>query len=366
MAASFLKVGYNFTSDLLEYIIDTRRTSTGNIISEVYGSRSESSALSARPKFRIPNVSRNDFRKHVQKLHDAGISFDYTLNTSSLGAKQNIAECEREIKEYIRFLIDSGVGTITVTLPIMASFVRDISFSVKLELSTIAGIETVTQAKIWKDEFDINKICCNLSKNRDFAFLRALSNYCHGENIELILIANEFCGNGVYNTNSRSHSATSCIFRDHCYLLHSLDYEKADILPNDYPMGYCIGSRSDAAVWLKMNFIRPEDLPVYNSIGISHFKITGRTGTTPFIKKVTNAYIQGTYSGNLLELWKHLETISCQSDSTFIPIHVIPNDQLNGFIDYWANSANHNCANEVCGITCRYCDDYYERICSSI
>lgn len=294
-------------------------------------------------------------------MHDAGVSFDYALNTSNLGTKQNIASREKEIKEYIRFLLDSGVDTITVTLPIMASFVRDVSCTVNLELSTIAGIETVTQAKIWRDVFGINKICCNLSKNRDFAFLRALSNYCCGQNIELVLIANEFCGNGVYDSSSHSYSATSCILRDHCYSLHSLDYERADTLPGDYPMGYCIDSRSDAAIWLKMNFIRPEDLPVYNNIGVSHFKITGRTGTTAFIKKVTDAYIQGIYDGNLLDLWKHLETISEQLDSTFIPVHTIPNGQLDGFIDYWAKSTNHNCANEVCGITCRYCDDYYKQ-----
>lgn len=361
MAGSFLKVGYNFTSDLLEYIINSRRTSTGNVISEVYGSRSESSALSARPKFRIPDVNRSDFRNHIQKLWDAGVSFDYTLNTSSLGTKQDIIEHEQKIKEYIRFLLDCGVSTITVTLPIMASFVRDVSCSVNLELSTIAGIETVTQVKIWKDEFDINKICCNLSKNRDFPFLRALSGYCYEQNIELILIANEFCGNGVYNASTRSYSATGCIFRDHCYALHSLDYSKTDILPNDYPMGYCIGSRSDASIWLKMNFIRPEDLPIYNKIGVSHFKLTGRTGTTTFIRRVANAYIQGMYDGNLLDLWKHLETISDESDGIFTPTHIIPNSCLNGFINYWANSTNHNCANELCGITCKYCDNYYEQ-----
>ncbi len=359
MAKSFLKVGYNFTFDLLEYLISSKQISSGNLISEVYGSRAESSDLTARPKFRIPNVSRSDFRKHIQKLHDAGIAFDYTLNASNVGTKKDIIDHEREIKEYIRFLVDCGVDTITVTLPIMAAFVRDISDTINLELSTIAGIETVTQVKIWRDMFSINKMCCNLSKNRDFPFLRSLSDYCCKQNIELILIVNEFCGNGVYNESAGSYSATSCIFRDHCYLLHSLGYDSTDVLPDDYPMGCCTNSRNDMSIWLKMNFIRPEDLPIYNNIGISHFKITGRTGTTEFIKKVTNAYIRGAYDGNLLDLWKHIETIPMESDSTFTPLYIIPNNKLDGFINHWANLTYYNCANEVCGVTCRYCDDYY-------
>jgi len=360
MVANLFKVGYNFTSELHDYIINNREFPNGNTISEVYGSRAESSLLSARPKFRIPEVSRDDFKAHVQNLRNAGISFDYTLNTSSLGSKQDIIKQEYKIKEYIRFLLDCGVGTITVTLPIMAYFVRETSDKVNLELSTIARIETVTQVKIWKDNFGINKICGNLSKNRDFLFLGNLSRYCLDNGIELSLIANEFCGNGVRIEEANNYSATSCIFRDHCYLLHSLDYSEADRIAGNYPMGYCISSRRDVSVWLKMNFIRPEDLGVYNRIGINHFKITGRTGTTTFIKRVTNAYLSGSYDGNLLELWKHLETISGESDSTFTSPHIIPNSALNNFIDFWASNMTHVCANEICGITCDYCDQFYK------
>jgi hypothetical protein len=197
-------------------------------------------------------------------------------------------------------------------------------------------------------------------QNRDFPFLRCLSSYCQDNGIELVLMANEFCGNGVRLAEADGYSASNCIFRDHCYQLHSLDYDKNDKLESDYPMGYCVSSRNDASVWLKMNFIRPEDMSVYNDIGIYHFKITGRTGSAAFIKKVANAYLRGGYSGNLLDLWKHLETIDADDDDSYSPRYNIPNSTLNGFIDFWTKENAVICANEICGVTCRYCDCYYK------
>lgn len=75
-------------------------------------------------------------------------------------------------------------------------------------------------------------------------------------------------------------------------------------------MSRCIQSRFKATDGIKMNFIRPEDLKLYNTIGINHFKITGRTGSTDYILKVARAYADGYLDGNVLELWKHLETIT--------------------------------------------------------
>lgn len=88
-------------------------------------------------------------------------------------------------------------------------------------------------------------------------------------------------------------------------------------------MGRCIQSRARAADWLKMNFIRPEDLKLYNTIGINHFKITGRTGSTNYILKVAEAYADGYFNGNILELWKHLETITGEKIITVICLIII-------------------------------------------
>lgn len=362
---NLLKVGCNFTYDLIDGIKHLNQLYEDNRVNELYGSRAESAYLSARPKFRLPRISEDEFVKYISEVHNAGLSFNYTLNSSCIGSKGEIISLEDDIKKYISFLIYAGVDTITVTLPYMAGIVRTVSPDVGIEVSTIAHIDSVTQVKIWKEKYNITKICCSLNKNRDIEFLESCSEYCRHNDITLTLMVNEFCGNGIERNNTAS--ATGCIFRDHCYQLHSIGYEKDEHLCNDYPMGECIGSRNKSIVWLKSNFIRPEDQCLYNKIGINHFKVTGRTGSTSYLLKVIKAYLSESYNGNLLDLWKHLETIENSRDTDYVyrSQYYLDNKKLEGFLQFWFENRHHVCANEVCGETCIYCDDFLKRMVST-
>lgn len=119
-----LKIGSNFDYQLIDKIREINNKHTESIIDEVYGSRRESAKLTARPAFRLPDIDRRTFCKYARQLKNAGISFNYTLNTSYLGSKEEIQKNESSILEYIKFLSDSCVDIITVTLPLMAEYIR--------------------------------------------------------------------------------------------------------------------------------------------------------------------------------------------------------------------------------------------------
>lgn len=353
-----LKIGCNFDYLLIDKVREINDKHTGGIIDEMYGSRRESSKLTARPAFRLPDIDRKTFCEYVKYLKNAGISFNYTLNSSYLGSKEEIQKNESIILEYISFLSCSGVDIITVTLPLMAEYIRSVDKKIGIEISTIAHIDTVTQVAIWKERYGISKVCGNLYKNREIKFLRNLATYCNGNDIALTVIVNEFCGNGLEERSG----VTNCIYRDHCYSLHSIGYNQDDRIYCDYPMGRCIQSRTNTTDWLKTHFIRPEDLKLYNTIGINHFKITGRTGSTNYILKVAEAYADEYFDGNLLELWKHLETIgSVKDDSTYVPNRYIDNRKLETFLNFWFENEQHICANEECGVSCTYCESFYDK-----
>lgn len=67
-----------------------------------------------------------------------------------LGNKEQIIKREEEIQEYISFLIEAGVKTITVSLPYMAEIIRRVSDKIGIEVSTIAHLDSLTQIKIWQ------------------------------------------------------------------------------------------------------------------------------------------------------------------------------------------------------------------------
>jgi hypothetical protein len=120
---NYFKVGCNFTYELIEYLANANRMYPTARVAEVYGSRAESSYLSARPKFRIPDLSKKEFEIYVKKLNDIETKYNYTLNANSIGSKKYISDHESDIKVYIRFLCDCNVDTITVSLPLMAEYI---------------------------------------------------------------------------------------------------------------------------------------------------------------------------------------------------------------------------------------------------
>lgn len=120
----------------------------------------------------------------------------------------------------------AGVKNFIIALPYMAEIIREISRDVSIEVSTIAQIDNVSNAKIWYERYGINKICVGIEKNRDILFLQNLAQYCQKTAITPSLLANEFCGNG----SSLTSCTTGCIFRSHCYQLHSIGYSEKDLL----------------------------------------------------------------------------------------------------------------------------------------
>jgi collagenase-like PrtC family protease len=352
-------LGCNFDERLLDGVDALNRESSVCRITDFYGAAREHAWLSARPAYRIPDIALPQIRRFIADAHDAGVRFNYLLNTIYPGTKRDLSRRAGEIRDIVRWLIDSGVNCITVATPLIAGLVREVSPTVELEVSTIAHVDTITQIKIWHDHYGVTRVCGNLLKNRSVTCLRRAADYCTRNGIRYELLANEFCGVG---TIGPGHSTTHCIYRDSCYLCHAgNETREDDALMDRYPMARCMESRKGARAWLKTHFIRPEDLRQYATLGISRFKLTGRTGTTPFILVVAEAYMKQRWDGNLLALWKPLQTVAtgASEQECELPAY-IDNRQLDGFVDWWFMHPEQECANEICGETCRHCDDYAE------
>ena len=357
----YYKVGCNFDLNLIDGLKELNKISSVAKVNEVYGSDKEHSFLTARPAFRLPDISMKYLSEYIKKCNDSDINFNYTINSMYPGSKSFLSTKREEITDFIKFLKDIGVKTLTVTNPLLAVLVREVSSEIVLEVSTIAHLDTVTQIKAWKEKFDIKKVCCNLLKNRSIRFLQSASSYCINNKIDINLMVNEFCTIG--SSNIDNIYSTHCIYRDSHYLCHSENIDKADErLFDSYPVSFCIRSRTRPISWLQSLFIRPEDIKHYYKIGINHFKITGRTGRTDFILKITEAYLNQSWEGNLLALWKPLETIlTDKKELDFDYPCFLDNKKLNGFIEYWFNNIEHDCSVEICGETCSYCIDYYNK-----
>ncbi|MDO8489460.1 MAG: hypothetical protein Q7S42_05060, partial [Candidatus Omnitrophota bacterium] len=139
--------------------------------------------------------------------------------------------------------------------------------------------------------------------------------------------------------------------------------------------------------FIRAGWIRPEDISYYKDIGIDSIKLVDRTRDMDTILLIANAYTQGHYDGNLMDLFPNLS-----SSKTFLNkdrlgrlirsvkyffrpslvnifrlkklarldsvLHVyIDNRSLDGFL---AQFLKENCRDKSCG-TCSYCREVAEK-----
>jgi len=355
-----LKLGCNFDFELIDRVYELNSTYVNAQIKELYGSDRDHAILSARPNYRLPDVSLGEMEKFISKCHKIGVSFNYTMNTPYPGSKQWISREAEGIYKFIGELENIGTETLTVANPLLAQLIREKSSTIGIEVSAVANISSVTEIKAWDDHYNISKVCTSLYKNRSFKFLETAAKLCSDSGIKITLLANEFCSTG----GVKDSYSTSCIFRQSCYLCHSANRSKTDdLLLKGYPMSQCMVSRSHDSSWLKCQFIRPEDLSYYSELGITQFKITGRTGSTDYISFIASVYMREEWQGNLLMLWKPLQTIrSGSNELSHQHPAFIDNTKLSNFLGFWKNNKSHECSNELCGKTCKYCDDYFKKM----
>ena len=350
------RIGCDFKEDILDLIIGVNSNAKHGRITEVFGSIASHSCYRARPSYRLPQVDEDYLRQYTKKLHNIGVDLNYTLNTSTLGNYKDTCNTYREISTVVERMVDYGIEKFTVTLPVVAQAIREVSQDIQITVSTIAEISSISQIIAWNEQFNVAGFCLDIAATRDISLIRAIASYAKENNICVIMIVNELCGTGI------SCGTSKCINRRHCYDLHSLDYDPDDLRRfNGYPFKSCIMSRNTALTWLKLPFIRPEDLKLYNSIGVNTFKITGRV--TASFGKIVEAYCNEYYDGNIFDLCRPAQTILSDGMIYKDSLPTIDNRLLDGFATYWFDNPGHRCANQICGQTCNYCDSFYDRIC---
>jgi collagenase-like PrtC family protease len=333
----------------------------GTSIGSLYWSTTFNPIGSARPIERLPKIEREEFFEICKQVHEAGYKVNLTANAFCLGSLKQWGTMERL---FVRFLnsLNGFVDIITIAHPLIAETIVKHHIPIAVEISTILNCDSVSHFTFWKRTLGerLVRVCLPITKNRDFKFLRALVKTKHNDIAELIV--NEFCTVG----RAPCHG----IYRDSCYMGHS---HNDWMVAENYPMSRCMAARwSQPSSWIKAPFILPQWIQSYEDEGISHFKITGRTHESEFIRKIVFGYMHRIWTGNLLDLWAQLETIYGQIQEEVISSHGLYLSASaiasSGILDKWRGTVDnfsgnpHSCSTEDCGLTCRICDNLFETL----
>jgi collagenase-like PrtC family protease len=254
-------------------------------VSTFFGGFPVSLTGAGRPPFILPSVSSERFREHLEVIHGAGKVFYATLNSNDLGLKEYDPEFLPAFRAEVDRLLGLGVDGLILALPVLVEAVRELHPDVPISLSTFARVRTVNQVGYFR-RLGVRTVIVE-EGNRDFRLLRGLVR----SGFEVEVLVNQTC-------------IRDCPYRGHHLNTSSLCSQPGgEKLWFEYPLLEC-GSEvlRDPTRLISSIWVRPEDLKVYEEVGVQRFKISGRNRSTEWLLRAARAYADRTWKGDLLDL----------------------------------------------------------------
>ncbi len=313
----------------------------------LYGSLPAESTL--RSPLQLPEVTEEQVADQVEAAAREGIRFVYVMNATCTGNREQSEEGRFEILQRCQWLTEIGAAGVVVANPLVMEIVRRAFPELELHVSVLAEVESPNAARFF-EELGATVIHLAPQANRQLPVLRAIR---EAVACRLSVLANEGC-------------LLECPLRR--YHAHVLSHS-GESVRGGYHVDYCyyqcsLAKTADPAHYLRMPWIRPEDLSVYEEAGIDLVKVAGRekmgdgpSSHTGWIVSVAEAYQAGC-SDDVAALLVGLEGVQpLLGDGNGSGVRVrIESARLDGFLELFARGrCDLDCRR------CRYCDEWAAR-----
>lgn len=282
-------IATSWSDALLSELVSLNRAHRRTRFSEIYGAHRTSITGHGRPAYRLPQVDPDVFERHVRCARQLGLRFNYVMNAPGFGGREQHPGWLREVSDFLDYLAGCGVSGVTIAHPFLLQFVKREFPDFRLNVSLIAGVDTVAAARKFED-FGVDVINLNpFTINRDFDSLRAIR---RAVRCELELYANipclDHCPRRVahYEYSGRASQETG----------------NPEVSQDPFLMRCSYTFLSEPVEFLRSPFIRPEDVSAYREAGMDIIKLSDRTESTEFLLNTARAYAEGEYDGNLFDL----------------------------------------------------------------
>jgi collagenase-like PrtC family protease len=304
-------------------------------VAETYGSVTWGGFCgSGRAKPGLPEVDLAGLEAYVGYAAAKGIDFNYTLNAPCAGNSELTGLGLRRADRFLSQLWGIGVRHLTVTMPTLMTIIEDSGRPFSVKASTICEIDSAYKAAHYRAR-GLDRMVIDEDITRDFRRIRQVC-AAFGDGVEMIVnsVCMRDCPNKVFHYNHESHhSAAQDIwsFYDH----------------------YCkTGEIVDPIDIMRVSWVRPEDLALYERAGIHRFKLQGRhVALTGDLLRAVETYMDGSFHGNLWDLLWLFDPPKAGADSRYPDID---NDALGGFLEPFTDPAFCTDDCDVCGHCATY------------
>lgn len=313
----------------------------------LFGTLPSSLVGSGRPSAAIKRIYPDEAYTYIKTALAKGFRFNYLFNAPCLDAREYTDSWRKQFLAELDRIFSLGIRDVTVSIPYLIEVIKQHFPEITVSVSSYARINSIQRARYFEDLGADDLILDPVSMTRNFPVLRLMTKLLH---CKLTLIANGFC---LYQ----------CPYAEYHGILmgHSsqLDHPSNGYYA-EYPFYNCtLKKLTNPVEIIKAAFIRPEDINVYESIGITQFKLVDRTRPTNWILTALDSYLQGSFVGDLLQIINFPHSylnylVHISGNDSLLTFPILENDQLDGLID---QIQNINCSVTDCK-DCGICQEY--------
>jgi collagenase-like PrtC family protease len=237
----------------------------------------------------IPQIGREEASRFIAAARTKGFGFNYLMNATCFDNTEFTKGGYQKIVAHLEWITSTGADMITVALPFLLQMAKKQCPSLKVCVSSFARVQNVHMARFW-EELGADKIILPEIIARDFQTLQLIR---EAVDCELELIANHsclfYCPFDLHHRNMVSHGSQHghpCggFAPDYCKLACQ---QMKLVRPEEL---------------IKSRWIRPEDVGVYEEVGIDCLKLVERFRGTESLIRILDAYEHRGHQGNLAEL----------------------------------------------------------------
>lgn len=270
----------------------------------------------------------------IQALEGTQIQFNYLLNSVVLD--DYVANIDK-IRQHLANLRQIGVKTITTSSPYFLDLIK--SFGFEASTSVMQHIRNEASLAYYK-RLQYDRIILSEDEIRNVPLL---TSFAGSTDLPLEIIINNCC-------------LKECPFRLTHYNAEGSRHPDLTNEAREHMSKYCKQCKDlwylDATTFMSSSWIRPEDLPRYKDIGISLFKITGRTIPSSSILEMLRIYSQGHWTGSI---WSYLKPFA--NSVTTYGIQDISNSEIEPFFEFfYKNGCDGGCS------SCLHCHKWARKV----
>jgi len=217
-----------------------------------------------RASYMLCPLPKRALAAHVRDAHRHGIRFNYLLNAACFDNREWTRKGQREIRCLLDWLAEMEVDGVTVSLPYLLDLIKRRYPQFRVTVGVFAGVDHVQKAKMWEE---LGADCVtleSLSVNRRFSLLASLRK---SVTCDLMLLVNTNC-------------LQSCPFSQ-AHMVALSHASQAGHRSRGFLLDYCFFRCSqmklaDPVNYIRSDWIRPEDLRYYETLGYDRFKLAER------------------------------------------------------------------------------------------